>query len=227
MHEILRAFRQATLGEPWKDDDEIMICPNMRAAQVYLHEARGQREVDARKLQLVIDNVLSDSRVDQAIWRTEAVRPSARGYSIQSARGALEFWRGGDGTDRGRDGFGAEWSWRGKLDVIDAFVDDDGEIVWGEYPNAFERIRGALDHPHSATLWVTAQPGCEFEVPGGEAHLAGASHGGLHRLESECPVIVAGPSRVELPLHMRSIDVSPLCLKLLGLPSVHQVGEAR
>jgi len=27
----LDEFRQATLGTPWKDGDEVMICPNMRA----------------------------------------------------------------------------------------------------------------------------------------------------------------------------------------------------
>jgi hypothetical protein len=227
LHENLRAFRQATLGEPWRDDDEIMICPNMRAAQIYLRDARSNHEIDARQLQLIIDNVLSDARVDHAIWRTQDVRPSARGYSMQSARGAIEFWRGADGADRGRDGCGGDWSWRGTLRAVDAFVDDAGEIVWGDYPNAFERIAGALDHPRSATIWVTAKPGCEFEVPGSEAHLAGASHGGLHRLESVCPVIVAGPTRVELPRHLRSIDLAPLCLQLLGLPSAHQVGDPR
>jgi hypothetical protein len=227
LHDTLRAFRQATLGEPWQDTDEIMICPNMRAAQIYLREAVAKRAVDGRQVQLIVDNVLSDSRVDQVIWRAHDLRPPARGYSMQSARGAIEFWKGADGADRGRDAFGSEWSWRGNLQVADAFVDEDGEIVWGDYPNAFERIAGALDHPHSATIWVTARPGCEFEVPGADAHVGGASHGALHRLESVCPVIVAGPTRVALPASMRSIDLAPLCLSLLGLPSAHQIGEPR
>ena len=60
----------------------------------------------------------------------------------------------------------------------------DGRIEWNDYPNAFERLAGALEYPQSATLWVTAKPGCEFEVPGGRAHVGGASHGALHGLES-------------------------------------------
>jgi hypothetical protein len=226
LHETLHAFRQARLGEPWQDADEIMICPNMRAAQIYLRDAVTEGEVNARQLQLIIDNVLSDTRVDQAIWRTRDARPSAPGYTIQTARAALEFWKSGDGPEPARDGLGAGWSWRGDLQVIDAYV-DAGEIVWGDYPNAFERIAGALDHPHSATIWVTAKPGCEFEVPEADAHLGGASHGALHRLESLCPVIVAGPARVDLPRHLRSIDIAPLCLALLGLESPHQVGDPR
>ena len=48
--------------------------------------------------------------------------------------------------------------------------------------DAFERVAGILESPESGTLWVTAAPGCEFEVPGGNAHLGGSSHGGLRLL---------------------------------------------
>ena len=80
----------------------------------------------------------------------------------------------------------------------------DDVLRWKNYPNAFERIAGVLDHPHSGTVWVTAKAGCEFEVPGTAAHFGGGSHGALHVLESVCPVIVAGPTTVNLPTDMRS-----------------------
>jgi hypothetical protein len=76
-------------------------------------------------------------------------------------------------------------------------------------------------------VWVTAKAGCEFEVPGSAAHVGGSSHGGLHALESYCPLIVAGPNRIDLPEHVRTIDVAPLILNLLGIPSPHRVGEPR
>ena len=88
------------------------------------------------------------------------------------------------------------------------------------------RLRAAGSRS-AATLWVTAKPGCEFEVPGGSAHLGGGSHGGLHALESYCPLIVAGPHPVDLPIHVRSIDIAPLCLNLLGIPTRHRIGEPR
>jgi hypothetical protein len=216
LHEILHAFKQAPLGKPWDDEAEIMICPNMRAAQIYVGHANVNGKPEPQQVHLVVDNVLSDPRVDHAIWRTNDTRQAARGYTIRSATGAIEFWKGSDGASHACDQFGTEWTWRGDLHVVDASV-SDGQLMWGDYPNAFERIAGALDHPHSATLWLTAKPGCEFEVPGGEAHLGGASHGGLHALESVSPVIVAGPTRVVLPEHFRSIDIAPLCLELLGL----------
>jgi arylsulfatase A-like enzyme len=217
LHEVLAEFPQATLGETWKPENAIMICPNMRAAQIYFHP------IDRLRIQRVIDLVLVDQRVDLAMWRTSDTRSSASGYTMQSQIGALEFWIGGDGPESARDAYGTVWSWRGDLAVADARV-EQGTFCWGNYPNAFERIAGALDAKNSATLWVTARPGCEFEVPGGEAHLGGASHGALHALESLCPVILAGPTRVELPRALRSIDIAPLCLQLLGLPSHRAVG---
>ena len=218
LHEILCTLKQATLGAPWKADDEIMICPNMRAAQIYL------RDPQAPLLGRIVKAVLADPRVDHAIWRTIHTRADARGYTIASSGDALEFWKGSDGADTARDAFGNSWSWRGDLEVVDAAL-AEGRLSWGDYPNAFERVAGVLDNPQSGTLWVTAKPGREFEVPGGHAHLGGGSHGGLHALESLSPVIVAGPTRLTLPRDFRSIDIAPLCLQLLGLPSRRKIGE--
>jgi arylsulfatase A-like enzyme len=211
-------LKQAALGKPWQDGDEIMICPNMRAAEVYL------RQPDSSMLLRVIDSVLGDQRVDHAFWRVDTA--GRKGYAARNANGYLEFWRGSDGPEHAKDAFGTAWTWRGDLGVLDAQV-EDGELRWNDYPNAFERIVGALDARSSGAVWFTAKPGCEFEVPGGAAHVGGASHGGLHELESWCPVIVAGPAKVELPVHMRSVDIAPLCLKLLGIPSPMQVGDPR
>ena len=209
LHETLADFSQAPLGKPWDDTHQIMICPNMRAAQIYL------RDVNAALLDQVVSSVVSESSVDHAMWRTSDARSAGRGYTIRSAQGSLEFWKGADSSDSAADAFGNTWSWRGELSVVDAVV-EDGQLTWCDYPNAFERIAGVLDHPQSGTIWVTAKPGCEFEVPGTKAHYSGASHGGLHALESLSPVIVAGPTRVDLPRHLRSIDIAPLCLSLLN-----------
>ena len=220
LDQLLGHFRQATLGQPWRDGDEIMICPNMRAAQVYFHHPTA---VGVRR---AVQTALADSRVDHAIYRGSDIDGIADHFWIESAKGALSFFRGATGPTNAVDAFGNPWSWEGDLAIIDGRV-DEGRLAWNDYPNAFERIAGVLEHRHSATLWFTAKPGCEFEVPGGEAHLGGASHGGLHALESYCPLIVAGPSRVVMPTHFRTVDIAPLCLQLLGLPSRHRVGDPR
>ncbi|HEX6162290.1 MAG TPA: alkaline phosphatase family protein [Vicinamibacterales bacterium] len=216
----LAEFKQAALGQPWKDDDQMMICPNMRSAQVYL-----RHHDDASRLR-AIERALSDRRVDHAFWRVEGGTRAGISYLARNAQGELAFWRGKDGGNSANDAFGTSWSWRGDLKVIDAHV-EDGELRWNDYPNAFERIAGALDAPNSGDVWFTAKPGCEFEVPGGAAHVGGASHGGLHALESLCPFLIAGPNKVDLPRRMRSVDIAPLCLQLLGVPAPFRVGDPR
>ena len=216
----LADFKQAALGEPWQGDDELMICPNMRAAELYL------RHHDAATLQRVIERALADTRVDHAFWRVDVQGQARTGYAARNAKGSLEFWRGTGGGDSARDAFGTTWSWRGDLRVLDASV-EEGVLRWSDYPNAFERIAGALDAPKSGSVWFTAKPGCEFEVPGGAAHVGGASHGGLHELESVCPFLIAGPTKIELPRHLRSVDIAPLCLELLGVPAPYRVGDPR
>jgi hypothetical protein len=92
----------------------------------------------------------------------------------------------------------------------------------------FERIANALDTKHSGELWVTARPGREFEVPGGAAHAGGASHGALHALDPLCPVLVAGPvDEMTLRCELRSVDIAPLCMAMLGLRMRYEIGDPR
>ena len=215
----LADFRQAELGRGWRARDEVMICPNMRAAQIYLREARP--ELIAK----IASTMLTDSRVDQVMWRTRLTRPGAEGYTVQSHRGRIEFARA-----RGLsvvDVFGGGWTWSGDPGAV-TLEQDGGTLLFSDYPNAFERIAGALDLDQSGEIWVTATAGCEFEVPGGKAHVGGASHGALHKLDSLSPVIVAGGgARQVLPRDMRLVDIAPLCMQLLGIPMRYAVGDPR
>jgi hypothetical protein len=170
--------------------------------------------------------VLRDARVDLVLWHTRLAAGTDDRYVVDSQRGRLEFWRGDDGPRTACDAFGTAWSWRGDLRALE--LQSDGKLVDSEqYPNAFERIAGVLDAPNSGEIWVTAQPGCEFELPGGEAHVGGASHGGLHALDSLSPVVIGGAAAPALPLAMRSVDIAPLCMKLLDLPMRYAVGDPR
>jgi hypothetical protein len=218
---LLGDFRQARLGGAWRRGDEIMICPNMRAAQIYLRDTNPPA---ARRL---IEAVLTDSRVDQAIWRTALTRPGGDGYTVATRRGTLEFARAATGGTSCTDAFGGSWTWSGDAEALD-LRQDGRSLDFGQYPNAFERIAGALDLEQSGELWVTARPGCEFAAPGGDAHVGGASHGALHALDSLCPVIVAGGgTRWRLPRALRSVDIAPFCMQLLGIPMRHRVGDPR
>jgi hypothetical protein len=218
---LLGNFRQASLGGTWRARDEIMICPNMRAAQVYL------RDPSPAAIERMARDLLTDARIDQLIWRTALTSPGNDGYTVLTRRGRLEFARRAETAGTSMDAFGGAWTWRGEGDAVDLQIDGK-TIEFGEYPNAFERIAGALDLDQSGELWITARPGCEFEVPGGKAHVGGASHGALHALDSRSPVIAAGgPVRLRLPRHMRSVDIAPICMDLLGIQMRYHPGEPR
>lgn len=213
---LLADFTPARLADGWRGKGEIMICPNMRAAQIYF------RVVSAPVLERAAAAMLSDPRVDQVIWQASIVEPSARGFKVATHdRGMLHFWLGArdavPGASTGMDDHGNEWSWRGDLAAVDGRV-ETGHLTFGEYPNAFERLAGGAGFDDAGDLWVTAKPGYEFAVPGGDVHTGGASHAALHRLDSTTPVLLAGaPEGIRLPPHFRSIDVAPLVLKILGI----------
>ena len=219
--QLLADFRQAELGRPWRPVDDLMICPNMRAAQIYVHRPTPET-IESIALRLLVD-----PNVDQVIWQSRLTGGTG-GYTVLTHRGRLDFTRGaaGGGTTA-VDAFGGAWTWSGEPSALDFDV-DGRRIEFGEYPNAFERIAGVLDLDASGEIWITAKPGAEFEVPGGKAHVGGASHGALHSLDSLSPVIVAGgaaPRR--LPTHMRSLDIAPLCMQILGVPMRYKVGDPR
>ena len=216
---LLADFLQAALGRPWRPKDQIMICPNMRAAQIYVHHPTPDL------IERIARTVLTDEKVDQVMWRTR-LTGGAQGYTVWTRRGHLQFARDAV-SPNGEDDFGGRWRWEGDPLALD-FALDGRALRFGDYPNAFERIAGVLDLDQSGEIWVTARPGCEFEVPGGKAHVGGASHGALHALDSYSPVIMAGgASPGELPLAMRSLDIAPMCMRILGIPMRYRVGDPR
>lgn len=164
-------------------DDEILICPNMRAAQIYLRDRAG--------LENVTRAALADPRIDQIMWRTAPAGEGAGRYRVIGPRGDLTFWRADAGGQGARDAFGTAWQWQGDAAVLG--LETDGVCVTSaDYPNPFERIIGALDAGKSGDIWMTARPGCEFAAPGGQPHVGAGSHGALHALDSLSPVIAAG-----------------------------------
>jgi hypothetical protein len=217
---VLGNFRQADLARGWRAGDEIMICPNMRASQIYVRQPR-------RILDRLVQAALADPRIDLAVWKTGLTAEGADVYAAANRHGRLEFWRADGGASRARDEFGTVWSWRGDRAVLRLEV-SGRTLDSTEYPNAFERIAGALDLDASGEVWVTAKPGSEFQVPGGDAHVGGASHGALHALDSLSPVIIAGgPVRPRLPRDLRSVDIAPICMDLLALPMRYRPGMPR
>jgi hypothetical protein len=221
LNEVLADFAIAEAGDTWDNDEQLVICPNMRSTCIYLRQPTSER-IDhlARAL-------LADERVDQVTWAAALTDPDAPGHHVVTRdRGKLHFWPGTDGEQTATDVYGGMWGWSGDLRAVDGQVSSDGVLTFPSYPNAFERLACA---PHAADglhLWVTAHPGYEFVLPRIKLH-PGGSHGSLHKDDSTMPLLLAGaPEGIALPEHPRAVDVAPLCLSILGIDARYPVGES-
>ena len=208
----LADFQLAMPGDELTGEHELAICPNMRAAQVVLNEAKA---VDREK---VIATLLGDNRVDQV-----AALDSDGVWSVRTrTRGVLAFRASGDrdapettiyGGNQGTgctDEYGNSWTITGDLRVLDLTVGDDGRIEYGQYPNALERIANVA-FPHPGTLWATALPGYEFSCERMSAH-GKSSHGALHEDDSRTVLVTAGFDAADLPATPRIIDIAGLAI---------------
>jgi hypothetical protein len=216
---ILGAYACADPAAPPRNGDDLVLCPNMRAAEIYCRRD-GPDFVEG-----VCATLLKEPRTDQVIWRQPET--DADLFHVATAdRGRLRFRRARHGSGAVRDDYGGAWHVCGELAAIDAAV-EGGIVRYGVYPNALERIACGVDHPRSGRLWVTARPGCEFEATGQSVHHGAGSHGTLHENDSVVPLLVAGMD-IHLPLGPRSriVDVAPLCLHALDLESRFLPGES-
>ena len=208
---MLDEFPLSTPGSRWPDEEAVMVCPNMRAAEIHLHRP------SPTMLQRLCSRVLADPRIDQMIWRDDRFDDEC--HVATADRGHLRFRRAQPSEPGLRDDYGADWRvLGGELSAVDAQADAGGRLHYGAYPNALERIAAGLVHPRTGRIWVTARPDYEFRIPGQSPHHQGGSHGTLHELDSVVPLLIAGPPPdLELPSHPRIVDVAPICRAILGL----------
>lgn len=221
LEKLLNEFNVANAGTLMSDDEQLVVCPNLRVAQIYFRQAtRGPVEK-------VVAQLLSEPRIDQVMWSAETMGERKPGYYVATrSRGAVRFWPDGDGIYAVADQYGTKWSWDGSLTAVDGQIENKSLLTFPTYPNAFERIAGGLNVSEGGHLWVTALPGYEFRLSGMKVH-AGGSHGTLHELDSTVPLIAAGlPADLRLPHHMRSVDVAPLCASVLGIQDGSSIGKS-
>lgn len=164
-------------GAASADDGEIAVCPNQRAAMIYVLVREGRDQLIPR----ILTACLETDGVDLVMHREDTVAV------VMSQRGALAFAPG----EEVRDARGAEWVVRGNLDVLDARI-EDGVFRSDPYPDALARVWAALDCPTSGDVLLSAAPGHEFADWGGADHVGGGSHGSLHRSDSLGALVFAG-----------------------------------
>ncbi len=228
LNQVLEHFDLVPAGKPWEQDEDMMVCPNMRSAQLYLQPKLWERR------QSVIECLMGCDDVDQVIWCEDekGLNDSYETcFHVQTRdRGHLTFRHmagegSGDNSQHGEDCYGARWTWSGELTAIDAELTKDGAIEYGDYPNAMERIAAAF-FGETGNIWVTATLGKEFCLPEIGCNKAG-SHGSLHVLDSTAPLIAAGlPGHVKVPQNLRITDLTPLCLEILDMKPPRAAGAS-
>ncbi|NND96132.1 MAG: hypothetical protein HKN47_02245 [Pirellulaceae bacterium] len=215
LDKLLSDFQLADTVAGFQEGDELLICPNMRAASIYMNEFN-----EATREQ-VVKQLLEDRNVDQVIYCDEHPN-NVKMYTVRTRdRGRLTFTHGrNDSPDLkpvGHDRYGNQWCVFGELSAVDLRFDANNCLADGDYPNALERIAGAFHGSHTP-IWVTAKPCAELAIKEASTH-AGGSHGSLHRDDSVAALITSSDIDVgtlPAPGHARIIDVMDLCLASLG-----------
>jgi hypothetical protein len=211
----LQGHSIANTVEGFQAGDELLICPNLRAAAIYVSPSCSA-DYDSLGSELA-----AIEGVDQVIF------PECRDGGLQTItvvtrdRGRLSFARASQQTDDWKesatDQYGNRWAIFGELEPLDLKIDPGGRLVDGDYPNALERIEGVfLDG--KKPIWITAQPDTEFTVDHSATHQSG-SHGSLHRKDSTSALVASSGVPVDdlpAPAHPRIVDVMDLCLACLG-----------
>jgi hypothetical protein len=187
---------------------ELAVCPNSRAAQVYVLDQERRRALAPK----VERTLLSLEGVDLVMALTDHPDGEAR---VRSRHGELRFGPRGDLTDLR----GERWSVEGDLGVL-ALEVADGVVRSGLYPDALGRVWSALRCPTAGEVLASARPGHEFLDWGGAHHVGGGSHGALHAGDSHGALLWCGTgpgpdAREQWTLR----DVAPLVCDHFGVPS--------
>jgi hypothetical protein len=150
----------------------VVVVPNGRSALLYL-QRDADRESLARKL-------LPRKGVDLAAWL------EGEWCVVRRDDGALRFQPDGGYVDP----FGGSWKLEGDPGVLDLGV-AGGNISYGGYPDALERLWGSLHSSRCGDVVLSAAPGQTFGEVSGGFHTA-SDHGSLHASDSNVFMLASG-----------------------------------
>jgi hypothetical protein len=154
------------------EDAKVAVCPNSRAAQIYVLDRDLRRKLAPR----IERTLLALDGVDLVLRMTDHPDGEA---AIRGERGELRFAPGGDLVDAR----GEHWHIEGDLKLIGLDV-REGRVGSATYPDALARAWSALRTRTSGEVLASAKPGYEFLDWGGAHHVGGGSHGSLHANDS-------------------------------------------
>jgi hypothetical protein len=158
---------------------QLAVCPNSRAAHVYVLEPdRGRTARHVERALATADGV------DLTMRLTD--HPDGE-VSVRRGSGELRFSPGG----RRRDLRGNAWTVQGDVELLDLSM-DEALVTSSRYPDALARIWSALRCRAAGQVFASAEPGYEFLDWGGAHHVGGGSHGSLHADDSLAALLWCG-----------------------------------
>ncbi len=175
---ILKKFSLLKLGESPGGED-MAVCVNERMCHIYfLNNDTVLREC-------VLDTLGREPGIDQISWKENGWYRVIRGGTT----GEIFFRPGGVYVDE----YGQGWEIEGEPVVLDVEISED-RVIYGDYPDTFNRLMGLLDCEHAGDVVLTAKPGYEFMDDYSPSHRGGGSHGALHKEDSLVPLAVSDRS---------------------------------
>jgi hypothetical protein len=186
---------------------EIAVCPNSRAAQVYILD----RDERTGLIPRVARTLLALEGVDLVMYLTDHPDGEA---AVRSEHGELRFAPRGDVGDLR----GETWSVDGDLDVL-ALKVRDGRVTSSRYPDPLGRVWSALRCRTAGEVLASARPGWEFLDWGRSHHIGGGSHGSLHENDSLGSLLWCGtgPDSPAVREQWSLRDIGPMVLDHFGL----------
>lgn len=210
--DLFRAFdgfgvRAAQRARP---EDEIAVCPNSRAAQVYVLDRSRRRSLIPRieRTLLALEGVdlvmrMGDHPDGEAIVRGERSRGVCE----------LRFAPRGDLVDAR----GERWHVEGDLDLLGLKVTDN-QVRSPTYPDAMSRIWSALRCAPMGDVLASARPGYEFLDWGNAHHIGGGSHGSLHANDSNAALLWCGTGPEKSAREQWALrDIVPMVMEHFGV----------
>jgi hypothetical protein len=193
------------------EDAQVAVCPNSRAAMVYVLD----RERRHKLLPRIEEELLDLDGVDVVLRMTDHPDGEAaiRGKRLGRVR-ELRVMPGGDLEDLR----GERWSVEGDLGLL-ALETRDGRIASATYPDALGRVWAALRTRTAGEILLSAAPGYEFLDWGGAHHVGGGSHGSLHANDSLGSLIWCGtgPDSADAREQWSLRDIVPMVYDHFGL----------
>ncbi len=183
---ILAPYTIASLlDEP--NSGDIVIANNHRSAYLYPTSNNVHYEAITEKLRQDprIDHISyldGDEMVIHQVGKTGQLRVKENGS-----------WK---------DEYNQTWEISGNEEIADIELTKQGTIKYGEYPDIFHQLDGALNS-HGPTMVVTARPGHTIKSEGAPVHEAGGEHGGFHKNDTLASIIIAGTDK---PLEKRRME---------------------